>query len=273
LPILEYNCEIWFSKKKVLDIEKIHLRFLKCILGVRTQTSTVALLGDTGRYPLLVRQQVSAVKYLQRFETISCPPLVRACYEIQKQLHTSGAPCWYNRLFDVLRDNGANDLNNLHIIPSKLFTNAQINLFDEINNNDKHPKLRTYRTFKRDMRIEPYLILGLPKSFHCSIARFRLSSHNLKIELGRHKRPYVPPEQRICENCSLQQIEDEIHCLMVCPKWNEIRIPLLEVSFEHIPNFTVLSRDKQFHEILTHKSFEVNHTLGQFLKRALRTDT
>ena len=64
LPILEYNSEMRFSNKKIDEVEKIQLKFLKNILGVRNQTSTVGILADTGRYSLIVRKHVSAIKYL-----------------------------------------------------------------------------------------------------------------------------------------------------------------------------------------------------------------
>lgn len=270
LPILEYNCEVWFSKKQISEIEKIQLKFLKSMLGVRNQTTTVGLLADTGRYPLLVRQHLSAVKYLLRLESDNCPPLVRSSYAIQKMLHARGSQCWYSRLLGVFEDNAITDLDNLRLIPIKLYSKAQEIMFAAINDINKNPKLRTYKTFKKDMRIEPYLNLGIQKSYYCNIARFRLSSHNLNIELGRHKRPFVPSEERFCDKCDLQLVEDEIHCLMVCPKWNDIRTPLMQIVFRHIENYALLSVERQFQEILSDKSLEVNTALGRFLKTALK---
>ena len=84
LSILEYNSEMWFSNKKIDEVEKIQLKFLKNILGVRNQTSTVGILADTGRYPLIVRHE-SAIKYLQRLNSNICPFMVKNCYDIQKQ--------------------------------------------------------------------------------------------------------------------------------------------------------------------------------------------
>ena len=103
-------------------------------------------------------------------------------------------------------------------------------MLTEINDSTLNPKLRTYKTFKNDIRIEPYLNYTLPKSVYCNIARFRLSSHNLNIELGRHKRPYVPADERICEKCNLNQVEDEFHCLMRRKKWNDIRLNLFHIA-------------------------------------------
>ena len=62
LPILDYNSEIWFPNKKEIDVlERIQLKFLKNLLGVRNQTSSVAVLADTGRFPLIYRQQATAI--------------------------------------------------------------------------------------------------------------------------------------------------------------------------------------------------------------------
>ena len=119
------------------------------------------------------------------------------------------------------------------------------------------------------MRLEPCLNLDLPKLLYSSIARFRLSSHNLAIELGRHKRPYLPPGNRICDKCILNKVEDELHCLMECPKWNLIRINLLKVASEKIDGFLVLSSLQQFNSIMSNKSLEVNIALGRFLQLAL----
>ena len=49
-------------------------------------------------------------------------------------------------------------------------------------------------------------------------SKSRLSSHCLNIEQGRHKKPKVPLENRICHNCSMSMIEDEIHFLLQCPQ-------------------------------------------------------
>ena len=47
LPILEYGSDIWYTGDDVNDLEKIHLKFIKSTLGVRKQTPTPAIYGDT----------------------------------------------------------------------------------------------------------------------------------------------------------------------------------------------------------------------------------
>ena len=51
--ILNYSSETWgFSKSKA--IERIHLKFCKRILQVRTCTNTMAVYGDLGRFPMYI---------------------------------------------------------------------------------------------------------------------------------------------------------------------------------------------------------------------------
>lgn len=53
LPILIYSSEV-LGFHKAPDIEKVHLKFLKQVLGVRQQTTTSAVLGEFRRFPLSV---------------------------------------------------------------------------------------------------------------------------------------------------------------------------------------------------------------------------
>ena len=46
---------------------------------------------------------------------------------------------------------------------------------------------------------------------------------NLKIETGRHVRPKIPSDQRVCKLCTLNIVEDEIHFLIQCPVYQDIR--------------------------------------------------
>jgi hypothetical protein len=155
---------------------------------------------------------------------------------------------------------------------SKLHDLAQSTMIADINDNNKNPKLRTYKLFKTDFHLEPYLNINLSKSLYQSIARFRLSSHNLHIELGRHKRPYVIAEQRLCKRCDKNIVEDEFHCLMVCENWSIIRSELFKIASKHIDNFYVLHSNVQFLRILTCKNSELNFALSKFLVVVLKTD-
>ena len=54
-----------------------------------------------------------------------------------------------------------------------------------------------------------------------TLARLGTSSHDLKIEKGRHHN--IQRELRFCENCNQKEIENEYHFLLICPKYMELR--------------------------------------------------
>ena len=98
-----------------------------------------------------------------------------------------------------------------------------------------------------------------------SIARFRTSSHNLKVETGRHDRPITPLENRICEKCNNDEVEDEIHYLLICPAHENSRAILLATVTTHLENFSNLNMIDQFKLIMMSKNEEIIRALGQYL--------
>jgi len=82
-------------------------------------------------------------------------------------------------------------------------------------------KLRTYRIFKTDYKLESYLKANMNINHRKSITYLRTSSHQLNIEIGR--RFNIPPEERICELCN-SGVEDEYHFLCACPIYKDMRV-------------------------------------------------
>ena len=56
--ILLNGCEIWRFENRTM-IEKIHLQYLKYILGLKQSTQTCMVLGETGRNPLSICRMIS----------------------------------------------------------------------------------------------------------------------------------------------------------------------------------------------------------------------
>ena len=83
------------------------------------------------------------------------------------------------------------------------------NLMLDIQTSGEGKKLRTYRLFKTDFRLEHYLLEVTNPSHR--VAQYRLSSHNLGIETGRHTKPPKTQEQRLCLYCRNGCVDDEIH--------------------------------------------------------------
>ena len=60
--ILNFGAEVW-GMHQASDIEAIHTKFMRRMLGVKTSTNLSALYGETGQVPLSVFRQVIMIKY------------------------------------------------------------------------------------------------------------------------------------------------------------------------------------------------------------------
>ena len=140
-------------------------------------------------------------------------------------------------------------------------------MLDKITDVDAQPKLRTYCTFKSEICFEPYLSLVIPKH-RMVISRFRCSAHHLAIETGRHQKPKIPIDDRICLEC--RTIEDEQHHLIHCTKHNGIRETLFNIANAKIKNFSNLDPSFKFEELLSSNDIEIQKALAQFLTQSAK---
>ena len=56
-----------------------------------------------------------------------------------------------------------------------------------------------------------------------ALVQFRLGSHALPIEQGRFARPALLRHLRRCTVCDTQAVGDELHCVVDCPHFSNIR--------------------------------------------------
>ena len=110
------------------------------------------------------------------------------------------------------------------------------NWFAEINDSEKNPMLRLYKSFKKSFCLENYIKDVANRHTQKCISKFRLSSHNLRIHTGRQKRDKMgnktPAEKRFCLSCKSNKIDDELHLLTTCITHNDERQKL----FSNISN-------------------------------------
>ena len=82
-------------------------------------------------------------------------------------------------------------------------------------------KLSFYCTIKDDYSPSPYLVLTRKNPSRKALVRFRISSHQLRIETGRYEK--IPRDERICYFCTGNKTEDENHFLLDCKAYSQIR--------------------------------------------------
>ena len=111
---------------------------------------------------------------------------------------------------------------------------------------------------------EPYLDLVKNKLHKREFTKFRISLHRLEIEQGRYRG--IPPDQRICKQCTADAVEDEVHFLISCTKFKQIRSLFLADISEHLPrNFDEMSDDNKFIWLLSSEDTTILNPLAKFV--------
>ena len=89
----------------------------------------------------------------------------------------------------------------------------------------------TYKEFKTLLNPEKYLQVMNNYFIRKQLTRFRISNHQLLIEEGRHRE--IDPIDRRCKFCDMNCVENEIHFLLVCPLYHNLRLKYILIP-EHL---------------------------------------
>ena len=94
-------------------------------------------------------------------------------------------------------------------------------VWDDSKNEENGNKLRLYRCFMKDICVEDYVMKNMP--FHCrqKLAMLRIGCLPIQVEIGR--RQNTPIHERVCRHCNMNCVEDEVHLLLACPLYDDLR--------------------------------------------------
>ena len=249
-PILLYGSDFWGSLKlpKNNPVENLYMQFCRQILGVQKNTTTMGVLLELGLTPLMLEARRLSLKNWERIKNGDGNILVSYSLKnsVEKELD------WNQTICTLLSEHGmqyritehSSDTGDAYIGKAKDIYHQEA--FGQINTPES--KLRTYALIKTTIGRESYLTDIKNTKQRQKLAKFRLSNHRLMIESGRHMK--LPKNERMCPVCS-EGIEDEVHFLVNCNFYEEIRKPLLDMCVELKPNFDFYSDEEKFVFIMT----------------------
>ena len=208
------------------EVNKVTLSFLRQLLGVHKKTSNLAILGETGKYPLSIKAYIHIFKYWSRLCT-SENELLKASKEANMALNQSGHQNWLRviqyllHLVDMKCDFGKNELENKEL--TKIFKqkieNIYQNWWNEKMKSTENRKLDFFFSYKKTFKFEPYLD-AVPRNIRRYATRLRTSSHSYPVETLRYCKPTIDQQDRKCTICNTNQVGDEIHYLLNCTNYN-----------------------------------------------------
>ncbi len=272
VPLMDFGSEVWYSDKIADQFEIFQRKFFKRNLRVRRCTPNNALYGDLGIFPVGMNLRNNVIKFYHRIHNMSDSQPVKWVFNELKSLSACGFPTWIDKAENVYgksfmkREMSLSQFLDLSSYKMKkklkLFSSGHYTddwLYD-VNDTYDHPKLRTYKLFKRDFKFEPYLYIPNVK-IRIALAQFRMSSHHLAIERMRFNN--TPVHLRLCTEC--QQVEDELHHLLQCKKHSSIRTKMLDKANNIIPRFERLDDEKKFVSLMSSKDPKLLYEIGCYL--------
>ena len=268
VPVLSYGCQVWlpmtnFMKAKSNGsfptgreiaedpLEKVHLTFLKWSLNVNKYTSNNAVWGDTRRYPLAIELSSRVFGYLERLENLSngnTASFVQHAFAEQKDLNLT----WYDRLH-TMRCELSKESTTSPLSPRELRQALRESFVEQWNHERlANKKLSFYNTIKEEFGCENYLCTELTYEQLRRLAQFRTSSHQYRVETGRHGDKRSNILNRVCNHCSTADsktlnclaalpefdpiIEDELHVLETCGNYDDLRKMMSQNSMDLLLN-------------------------------------
>ena len=89
--------------------------------------------------------------------------------------------------------------------------------------------LYMHKEIKQTFELSSYLLVIHKRKLRNAIAKLRLSSHRLSIEVGRHRN--IPRGERKCTLCNKNDLEDEYHFTLICPCNTDLRQQYIQRYF------------------------------------------
>lgn len=263
--ILNFGSEIW-GMHDATDIELIHTKFLRRILGVKKCTNLSALYGELGRYPLSVIRKIHMIRYWMKIIRLNDSSLVKQSYLLLKEDadrdNSYSGKNWASQIKSILQQHGFEYVWQLqsdieipfHCIKTRVFDIYKQKWYSDINNSSR---LQSYCLFKHTFETENYLDFISHNDYKIALSRFRTSSHCLRIESGRYDG--TKREERICKSCQMRKMEDEYHFLLVCPNYRELRMKYLKPYYCQWPN------KHKFESLMSSSSKKLTLNLAKFI--------
>ena len=295
-PILLYAVEFWLpfivSKKGLssshslmkfwesFQPELLNQKVCRMLLSVHKKSSRLAVLGELGRYPIMLPALKLCLKYQYSQENTDKDSLIyKAILDMKNDPQLDS---WYSRVEKI---KSYLNIGKCSGKPQKVgaFTERKIDskfdrfFLDEVNKVNigpdglDHNKLRLYKTFKGSFRQEPYLSIVKNRNQRAWLSRYRISAHNLRIESGRHTSPVTPLAQRICVYCSSGVCDSELHAILMCETFKLKRQCFFSRMSALCPSFSTLTAEQKLSSLLCPVTAEIAKCVNKYLGIISRT--
>ena len=280
--ILRYASGIWGVKERQV-LNTVQNKAARFILGVNKTAPNLATRGDLGWISWWCKQKIEVVRLWLRLKNMD-PTRITA--KIFKYCSNKAINCkiknWESTVIALLRSHEMSFLVNITDCDFRsvleqckdILVSADKNEWLNALHDDKDlpngNKLRCYRSFKTELKIESYVEFNLPWYKKKIFAMLRAGCLPLEVETGRHSKPdKVPLHERLCKLCNSGEIEDEFHFVMRCNVYDDLRDSLFEIFTTIGDGLHDLNMHTQFLFIMQHCDYKTLNCIFKMWTRRL----
>ena len=288
-PILCYGSEIWSAfdgNRKTfsnidgisqfldsLDIEKVHVKFCKFLLGVNKRAVNLAVKGELGRFPVGISCMLQAFKYYYHIQS-SNNILLREALTLSEDLHKEKIFTWFSFFTSLCKmiDVKSNDVTlEAFVLLKETLCERYIEFWSD--RLKTFSKMETYCLLKQNFGLENYISDVNIREHRIALSKMRISNHRLAIETGRFSK--TPRNERLCIFCkanNIYEIEDEQHVLLRCSKFNDLRNDLFDNVRNTCPRIDSLNDENKFLYLLNSSGSTIKN-VARFVHSAFTTNS
>lgn len=238
-PILTYGCEVWGLSADHTAIERVHLFAIKRLLNVSIKTPTTLIYCETGRYPLYIQTYTRCIKYWLKLTRMEESRIPKKAYKMLYNLHCNNKKNWVSNIQCTLYRYGFGYVwENQGVANIKQFLSTLKQRLYDCHIQDLNDKLMTkerftlYSTYSQIPTIPYYLNNITNPIMRKWLTRVRLGVSPLKPHLFRYSDARPNVDCPFCKNVT----ESEIHFILVCPSYKNLRTMYIPEKYHRRPN-------------------------------------
>ena len=272
LPIISYGSELW-AYEDLEKVDKFHLKFLRYVLRLNTGIPIPMIYGETGEIPVSIILKSRMIGYMCKLLNPNTNTLSQQVLGLLSKMHNDGyyTTKWFYKVISLLTEMDYVDiLQNMNYVPPKILSQVYKTKAKEVfvtnwrNRMSNLTKCDMYQLYKVDFEREKYLRVLQP-NLAISLCKYRTSNHKLEVEKLRYVRPHIPRMDRKCTKCNLNETGNEIHHLLVCPIFEELRNRFIPNRF--LTRVNLIS----FLNLMSNKNRRIIVNLARFIQHTMKS--
>ena len=254
LPIMLYGAEVWGLEKSVKYCESLHLYAMKKFLAVDIKTPNDFVYKELNRYPITIICAVNCLRYWLKLLRMDDSRLPKKAYHMLHHMDERRKKNWVTNVRELLTRHGfgvvwyqqnvGNDMSFLKLLKQRLIDTRMQTLDGHLNESERfgfYVNISSHDFFT----LPKYISLDINRQLKVIMTRFRFGVSDINVHRLRYKN--YNPAQLLCNYCKNIE-ENELHFILCCPLYSDIRQKYIPLKYHREPNLfrlTILLNNNQ----------------------------